>query len=193
MGTPKAEINSKILEFFYASWSRDWKSYNKANMSKFFYKSPDINQAKYVLKLGRIEMSRFVKIITGHNGLFYFKNKIDKEINPQCRFCLEDVETFTHLLTDCPRFINKRREIFLDLDLKTNEKWSVRDLLSFSTSDGIREALDGDTSIGMFGDGWLEDGRNMIGLENRSADGMENPDGEDHNWFSERDDSEMED
>ena len=128
-------------------------------MTKIFYKTPDSNQAKYVLKLGRIEMSRFVKIITGHNGLFYFRNKIDKEINPQCRFCLKETETFIHILTDCPRFRTTRQEIFSDTDLKSNIKWSVRDLLLFSTSGGIKEALDGDTSIGMFGDGrFLDDG-----------------------------------
>ena len=121
-------------------------------MTKLFYTKPDSNQAKYVLKLSRIELSRFIKIITGHNGLFYLKNKIDPVINSICRFCLEHDETFFHLVTECPRHLSSRREIFLDEPPETNKKWSVRALLIFSQAPGIREALDGDTDLHLFGE-----------------------------------------
>ena len=121
-------------------------------MTKIFYLKPDKNQAKYVHKLGRLELSRFIKIITGHNALFYFKNKIDSEINPQCRFCLEADETFYHLAMECPIHRLSRNDIFLDKPPETNTKWSVRALLDFSQVNGIREALDGDTSIHLYGE-----------------------------------------
>ena len=99
---PKSEIKSKINNYFYGVWEKEWVQYPRARMTKLFYQKPDSNQAKYVIKLGRIELSRFFKIITGHNGLFYFRNKIDPVINSDCRFCLEADETFYHLATECP-------------------------------------------------------------------------------------------
>ena len=111
---PRTEINNKIAEHFYKTWEEEWKNYNKARMTKQFYTKPDPNQAKYVLKLGHLELSRFLKIITGQNGLFYFKNKVDKDINAVCRFCLERDETFYHLVTDCPVHRLARTNIFLD-------------------------------------------------------------------------------
>ena len=119
-------------------------------MTKQFFQNPNKNQAKYFLKLNRLDASRYVKIITGHNGLFYFKNKIDPEINAICRFCLEEDETFYHILTSCPRHRGNRERIFLDTLPDFNENWAVRDLISFSKLSGVREALEGDTSLGWF-------------------------------------------
>ena len=130
-------------------------------MTKLFYSCPDKNQAKYVLKLGRIELSRFIKLITGHNGLFYFRSKIDPDISPICRFCLQDDETFYHLVTECPVHRDSRINIFKEnIPLaNTNTKWSVRDLLCFSDSRGIRDAIDGETALYLFGEdqNWFSD------------------------------------
>ena len=119
-------------------------------MGKLFYGRPDANKAKYVLKLTRVDLARFIKIISGHNGLFYFKNKVDSEINSICRFCLEEDETFHHLVTACPRFRLTRQDIFLDSDIKNYLSWSVRDLLRFSHTGGIGEALDGGTGLNLY-------------------------------------------
>ena len=152
MGIPKTELKNKIKNYFYSEWGNEWSSYPKARMTKLFYQKPDANQANYVIKLGRLELSRFIKIITGHNGLFYFKSRIDKQINPECRFCLEAEETFYHLATECPVHRENQKEVFLDKLPITNTKWSVRALLLFSQIRGIREALDGDTNIRLFGE-----------------------------------------
>ena len=149
---PKAERKQRIESYFYNKWETEWANYHKARMTKLFYIKPDKNQAKYVLKLGRLEMSRFIKIITGHNGLFYFKHKVDSIINPICRFCLEADETFYHLATECPVHWAKRTEFFLDILPTTNSKWSVRALLDFSQAPGIREAIEGQTNLHLFGE-----------------------------------------
>ena len=149
---PKAERKLRVETYFYEQWETEWNSYNKARMTKLFYPKPDKNQAKYVLKLGRMELSRFIKHITGHNGLFYFKSKVDPQISPICRFCLEHDETFYHLVTDCPTHWAKRNEIFLDKPPITNMKWSVRALLVFSQAPGVREALEGQTNLHLYGE-----------------------------------------
>ena len=79
---PKSEMKLKIKEYFYKLWENEWGNYHKARMTKLFYPSLNPNQAKYILKLGRLETSRVIKLITGHNGLFYFKSKVDPQINP---------------------------------------------------------------------------------------------------------------
>ena len=119
-------------------------------MSKLFYIKPDRKQGKYVLKLGRLELSRLIKLVTGHNGLFYFRSKVDPEISSICRFCMEEDECFFHLVNDCPRFFLTRRDIFLDRLICNDHEWSVRQLIDFSFSLGINDALEGDTRIGLF-------------------------------------------
>ena len=136
-------------------------------MTKEFFQGPNKAQAKYVLKLGRLDLARFIKLITGHNGLFYFKSKIDPVISPLCRFCLEQNETFYHLLHDCPRHRNNRQLIFLDEIPDFNTNWSVRALLSFSKLTGIRDALDGDTSIRWYDEWTYEEEDEMENPEKR--------------------------
>ena len=141
VSVPKAELKAKIEEYYYEIWGTAWSEYKGARMAKQFYSKPDSNQAKYVLKLGRLELSRFLRLVSGHNGLFYFKSKIDGDINAVCRFCLEADETFHHLMTECPAFNVSRREIFLTDVINTQNKWSVRDILNFSYLPGVREAV----------------------------------------------------
>ena len=119
-------------------------------MTKFFYGKPEKNKARYVYKLNRVKLGRFIRIITGHNSLFYFRNQIDNEINSVCRFCLQEDETFVHFVTTCPRFNEKRNEIFLDKLISDNLEWKVDELLRFSEITGVNDALEGDTSLRWF-------------------------------------------
>ena len=149
---PKVELKNKISDFFYNVWDKRWKEYKGARMAKLFYDHPCPKQAKYVLKLGRLELSRFLRLVSGHNGLVYFKNKIDGDINPICRFCLDADETFYHFITSCPAFWESRREIFKDSNIAdNNQDWSVRNMIIFSNLPGVREAIDGQTELRLFG------------------------------------------
>ena len=46
-------------------------------------------------------LSTWIKSITGHNSLAYFQSKLNPEIDPTCRLCLQANETLHHLMTDC--------------------------------------------------------------------------------------------
>ena len=46
-------------------------------------------------------LSTWIKGITGHNNLAYFQSKLNTEIDPTCRLCLQANETLHHLMTDC--------------------------------------------------------------------------------------------
>ena len=76
---------------------------------------------------------------------------MDGEISATCRFCNIHTETFYHLATECPRFIQSRADIFLDVLPLSHTEWSVRGLLSFSYIPAINAALEGDTRIELFG------------------------------------------
>ena len=157
VGPPRVELKNKIKETFYDLWRREFEEYEGARMGKQFYAGPDEAKAKHVIKLSRSTLSRFVRIISGHNSLFYFRHIVDNEVNPQCRFCLEADETFSHLVNDYPRFIIPRREKFLNQYISNDHMWSVQTLLDFSSLPGINDALEGDTRIELFSGLYGED------------------------------------
>ena len=72
-----------------------------------------------------------VRAITGHNFLSKHQNTIGEPIAPECRLCNEDLETFIHLLTDCPVLHHTRREIFLTDKISRGDPWNIRSTLQF--------------------------------------------------------------
>ena len=152
IGMPLCEIKREATEFFYNRWKENFQQYEGARMGKLFYEGPDKDKAKYVLKLARGKLARFIRIISGHNSLFYFRSKVDPDVNPQCRFCLEADEDFEHLVNHCPRFYEGRTDKFQAQIITNDHMWSVQALLDFSYLPGISEALEGDTGLYLYGD-----------------------------------------
>ena len=150
VGKPLTEVKNEILNYIYDCWKQDWSKYEGSKMGKKFYSYPCKIKAKYIYKLNRMEAGRLVRLISGHNSLFYFRNKVDKEINPECRFCLLEAETFFHLVNECPRFRSARTDIFQDKLISDDQEWSIDKILLFSNLTGIREALDGDTGLNWY-------------------------------------------
>ena len=138
-------------DLFYGLWKKEFRDYDAARMGKQFYYGPDKLRAKQVLALSRGKLSRFIRIISGHNSLFYFRSLVDPDISPTCRFCLETDETFFHIINECPRFISARRDILRNEPVGDDHQWTVSDLLSFSFLPGVNDALEGDTRLELFG------------------------------------------
>ena len=141
-----AVLRSEIREKVYRDWADEWTKYNCAHHSKGFYAGPNRQKAKFTLKLARLELGRFVRIVTGHNNLRFFQAKLRTTINPKCRFCNNGYETITHLIQECDRFWVQRRELFGDKTPANDMKWSVRALLDFTYTPGINDAFEGETS-----------------------------------------------
>ena len=78
-----------------------WITAPQYKHTKLFYESPNKNKSKHVLKMGTYMLNTWIKSITGHNNLAYFKSKLNPEIDPTCRLCLQANETLHHLMTDC--------------------------------------------------------------------------------------------
>ena len=143
IGHPPSFFKSKLEQYMYDIWTREWQQSTAAKHSKLFYLSPSKLKARYVYKLARIELGRFVRLISGHNNLNYFQSRIGLFHDPSCRFCDHPTETFTHLLYDCPPFRQVRNDIFTDKLPCNDMRWSVRDLLCFSFTPPIDAALHG--------------------------------------------------
>ena len=143
VGLPMATLKATIKGRIYEEWKSEWTASKMAAHTKSFYAGPNEGKARFVLKLARLELGRFVRIITGHNNLGFFQNKLGLMNSGECRFCETGVETVTHLLSRCPRFVLTRNDIFMDTMPTDDMTWSVRNLLDFSYSPGINEAFEG--------------------------------------------------
>ena len=170
IGKPDASVKSAVRNYVYKCWGKEWDQMRIANHTKSFYSRPCRNKAKYVYKLARLELGRFVRIVTGHNNLNFFQNKLGLSNVATCRFCGDGNETVTHILSVCSRFVSQRREIFSDKIPNPDMKWSVRDLLNLSYMPGLNEAYEGtwqngdqawggqDPMYDTYDLGWLEGG-----------------------------------
>ena len=140
---PTATMKANIRKCMYEKWEREWITSKEASHTKSFYGKPDRMKAKYVYKLARLELGRFVRLVTGHNNLGFFQHKLGLSNRSECRFCGDGHETLTHFLQVCPRLRTPRGDHFGE-SIPTNDmRWSVRSLLEFSYTPGINDAYEG--------------------------------------------------
>ena len=140
---PACTIRTEVRNAAYAEWCDDWQSQKGINHTKSFYGKPDMRKAKFVIKLARIELGRFVRIVTGHNNLNFFQTKIGLWKDSRCRFCGEGPKTITHLIRSCPRHCANSREMFHGSMPGPDMSWSVRNILDFSYIPSINRAYEG--------------------------------------------------
>ena len=96
----------KIEEYTTFKWKHKWTTSPQYKHTKLFYSSPNKNKSKYILKMGTYMLSTWIKSITGHNNLAYFQSKLNPEIDPTCRLCLQANETLHHLTVRPPPHYN---------------------------------------------------------------------------------------
>ena len=135
----KTEITNKLKELINNKWMLRWTTSTDYKHSKNFLTNPDPILAKKILQLPRLKMKRLVEIVTGHNNLSYFQFKVDPDVNPHCRFCEEQNETFYHFISDCPRI----RQLRIDkLPFLDGGAWNTEQLLNFSYTREINVYLE---------------------------------------------------
>ena len=139
---PLCDVKGSIKSHTIQKWNTDWSKYKEARMSKQFIKDYSQKRVKDAMSFGRRRLGTLIRIITGHNALNYFASKVDASRCSQCRFCLEEDETFWHFATDCPVFWKERRDEFVSMG-QDMEKWEVGQLLQLSDQIKIAKALEG--------------------------------------------------
>ena len=64
---------------------------------------------KDITALDKADLRLLVGYLCGHHELRYYLHKIGLSQETDCRLCLEDDETTTHILCDCPALARLRR------------------------------------------------------------------------------------
>ena len=148
VGKPAATIKAELRSCIMKDWQQEWDHCGQAHHTKGFFFGPHPQKSKYIYKLARLELGRFVRVVTGHNNLNFFQAKIGLTSLEKCRFCGDGNETITHFITKCPRLLRASREFFQDCPPCNDMKWSVRDILHFSFIPGVNEAYEGSWAHG---------------------------------------------
>ena len=108
---PHTFFKNKIHKYISDKKEKRWNDCTASNNTKELV-SAIVNrnlQDQHLFKLNMDVLRPLTKLITGHNNLNHFQNKIDYTTAPQCSFCEDDVhETAMHLLCDCVYFANTR-------------------------------------------------------------------------------------
>jgi ribonuclease HI len=138
---PLCHLKESIEKELVKDWDSVWLRYKEGRMSKQFIKKYDKKKCKDAMSYGRGKLGTLIRIITGHNALGYFRNKIDSDVDPMCRFCQEGDETFWHMLTECPVFCREQLEFMGDNTER--EEWDVPSILQFADITKIAKALEG--------------------------------------------------
>ena len=95
--------------------------------------------------MGTHTLSTWIKGITGHNNLAYFQSKLNNEIDPTCRLCLQVNETLHHLMTDCEATASLQMDIMKNKIPLPDMSWSVKDLNTFIQHPLIHSLMTYDT------------------------------------------------
>ena len=135
----KTEVSNELKHLISNKWLLRWTTSKEYKHSKNFLMGPNPILAKKILQLPRLKMKRLVEIITGHNNLSYFQFKIDPDVNPLCRFCEEENETFHHYITSCPRLRQYRADTVGEF---VSRKWKIEQILNFSFTPEINDYLE---------------------------------------------------
>ena len=140
---PKSALLSRIRGAALSDWGEEWNQQSKAAHSKSFFSRPCPKKSRFIYKLGRQDVGRMVRLISGHNNLNFFQHKIGLWRDPVCRFCGMGNETITHLIAECPCFVQTSRTFFQGSVPGPDMKWSVQSFLRFSYVPAIDDALEG--------------------------------------------------
>ena len=81
--------------------------------------------------MGTYMMNGWIKCITEPNNLAYFQFKLNPEIDPICRLCLQANETLHHLMTDCEATTSLQMDIMKNQTPLPDMTWSVKDINKF--------------------------------------------------------------
>ena len=89
-----------------------------------------------ISKAYRLDLKHLIEVITGHNNLKKFSNKIKKLADTNCRLCNAATEDIIHLLTECSCLSTERLELkiarFNPIHSTTDKlTWSIPLLLNF--------------------------------------------------------------
>ena len=136
---PSSLIKSLIKEKMHLHWSVIWNERADCRQTKLWFPTVDQNKSNQVLQLNRVEISRMVQIITGHDYLKRHISLVQGTGDDICRLCEEDEESSSHVVTECPALALARFKTLGTPHQVAPQDWSIKQVTSF-----LREASIGD-------------------------------------------------
>ena len=112
---PNSHFKNKIRDHIKLKFRNRWKD------CKISHKTKELVTAiihhnltgQHLFKLGTELLKPLTRLITGHNGLNHFQNKLDFTTVPFCSYCEQEIrETALHLICECERFKYSRMQKF---------------------------------------------------------------------------------
>ncbi|KAL5261658.1 hypothetical protein ACHWQZ_G007378 [Mnemiopsis leidyi] len=104
---PQSFFKRKIAEHINRKLNKRWQDCNISKITKQLI-SPILNynlNGQHLFKLNTDILRPLTRLITGHNNLNHFQNKLDGTTSSTCSFCNEHFhETALHLKCTCIRF-----------------------------------------------------------------------------------------
>ena len=105
---PLTYRNNLIKSFFEAKWADRWTRTITCKHTKLFLPQLQTeSQIHKTISLTKVELTKYIRIVTNHNLYSYFQFKCNPEINPLYRLCGEDNETAYHFLAECPSLLTQ--------------------------------------------------------------------------------------
>jgi ribonuclease HI len=138
--TSWTNIKHTIRQFINLKWEVQWMSLEGHKHSKQFVSKPDPQRAKKCLSLSRHSLKKVVHAISGHNYLAKHQAIMEKELAGECRLCGEDLETFMHLLYDCPAVELQVRNTLQDKYI-AKDNWEPKTILEICRIPEIEEMM----------------------------------------------------
>ena len=112
---PLPFFKRRIYDHIQKKFNERWQNCNISQNTKNFL-SPILKHnlnGQHLFKLNTDILRPLTRLITGHNNLNHFQNKLDSSIAPNCSFCNEHHhETALHLVCNCVRFSQTRQSLF---------------------------------------------------------------------------------
>ena len=142
---PWQSIKHDIEKYTITIWQERWITAPHYKHTKLLYNAPNKNKSKYILKMGTHLLSTWIKGITGHNNLAYFQSKLNPEIDPTCRLCIQSNETLHHLMTDCEATSTIQLDIMKNKIPLPDMTWSTKNITEFIQHPLIHSLMTYDT------------------------------------------------
>ena len=136
----RTEVRNDVLTKLREVWDADWDEYTEARMSKMYFPGQDKLRGKEICNLSRYQLGRLIRVTTGHNQLRYFQHVITPNINPLCRYCDLEPETFYHWASNCPAFDCARQVSFRGV-VPSGSDWLLSQMMDFASDPRIVRAL----------------------------------------------------
>ncbi len=140
VGVTKGMHRLAIGEWIRVRHTESWRTCHGNGHGKTIVKGPRKDLAEELLSLSRNQLRLIVGLITGHAPVKYHLVKI-KVLNeaPDCRLCMQEVETVEHILCKCSALARRRQRILGSalVDLRELSNVPIKDLLILIKGTGI--------------------------------------------------------